>query len=277
MSENANWVHHHPLIGVVGFPALPGAIGHHGVARADLIQRAVADARAYTEAGFDALMIQNLGDLPVDATVGPETIAWMTALGLAIRAVNSLPLGVCVLKNDGCAALAVAQAIEAVFVRVKVWVGAMVGAEGIVQGCAREVLQFRRRIGAEEIAIYADIHDRTGVPLAGMSLEETAHEAIWFGRADGLVITGRNEAETLDWLKRVKARVGAVPVWAGGGATASNLPGFLASADGIILASAAKVGGQMQNPVDPEAAQALTQAAREWRRHQERAARLASR
>jgi membrane complex biogenesis BtpA family protein len=264
MSLDTTWMKHHPLIGVVGFPALPGAIGYQGTSRADLIDRAVADAWAYTEAGFDALMIQNLGDVPVGAKVGPETVAWLTALGLSIRAITPLPLGVCVLKNDGCAALAVAQAIEAAFVRVKVWVGAMVGAEGIVQGCARAVLQFRREIGAEEIAIFADVHDRTGIPLAGMSLEETAHEALWFGRADGLVITGRSETETLEWLQRVKATVGDVPVWAGGGANARNLSRFMSSADGILLASAAKVGGQMQNPVDAQAAQALTQAAREW-------------
>jgi membrane complex biogenesis BtpA family protein len=255
----------HPLIGVIGFPALPGSIGYQGATREALIERAAADAQAYSEAGFDALMIQNLGDLPVEARVGPETVAWMTALGLAVRAVSALPLGVCVLKNDGCAALAVGQALGAAFVRVKVWVGAMVGAEGIVQGCAREVLRYRREIGAEDIAIFADVHDRTGVPLAGMTLEETAHEAIWFGRADGVVITGRNEAETLDWLQRVKTHVGSVPVWAGGGATASNLERFLGNADGIILASAAKVGGQMANPVDAQAARAITQAARAWR------------
>ena len=268
MSPNKTWMDHHPLIGVVGFPPLPGAIGYQGTSRAELIQRAVNDARAYTEAGFDALMIQNLGDRPVGAKVGPETVAWLTMLGFAIRAATTLPLGVCVLKNDGCAALAIAQAIEAVFVRVKVWVGAMVGAEGIVQGCAREVLQFRREIGAEEIAIFADVHDRTGVPLAGMSLEETAHEATWFGRADGLVITGRSETETLEWLRRAKATAGDVPVWAGGGVTASNLPGFLTSADGVILASAAKIGGQMQNPVDTQAAMAIANSAREWRKLQ---------
>jgi uncharacterized protein len=159
------------------------------------------------------VMIQNVGDLPVAAQVGPETVAWLSTLGSAIRVAIALPLGVCVLKNDGRAALAIAQAIGAVFVRIKVWVGVMVGAEGIVQGCAREVLHYRRAIGAEEIAIFADVHDRTGMPLAGMTLEETAYEAVWFGKADGLVITGRNEAETMEWLERVKQTALDVPIW----------------------------------------------------------------
>ncbi|HLI88949.1 MAG TPA: BtpA/SgcQ family protein [Ktedonobacteraceae bacterium] len=256
-----DWMKRHPLIGVVGIPALPGAINYRGATREELIQRAVADAQAYAQAGFDALMIQNVGDLPVAARVGPETVAWLSMLGAAIRSAIALPLGVCVLKNDGCAALAIAQAIGAVFVRVKVWVGAMVGAEGIVQGSARSVLRYRRLIGAEEIAIVADVHDRTGVPLAGMTLEEAAHEAVWFGKADGLVITGRNEAETLDWLQRVDRVMPDVPIWAGGGVTPTNISRFLAVADGAIIATAAKVGGQLLNPVDRQAGEALTRAA----------------
>jgi membrane complex biogenesis BtpA family protein len=257
MTDAFAWMKQHPLIGVVGFPALPGSVEYRGRSREEFIERAVADARAYAEAGFDALMIQNVGDLPVNATVGPETVAWLSALGSAIREAVDLPLGVCVLKNDGLASLAIAQAIGAVFVRVKVWVGAMVGAEGIVQGCAREVLQYRRAIAAEDIMIFADVHDRTGIPLAGMSLEDTVHEVLWFGKAEGIVITGRSEAETVEWLQRVKKVAPQIPVWAGGGATAKNMKGMLEVADGVIVATAAKVGGQLLNPVDIEAALAL--------------------
>jgi membrane complex biogenesis BtpA family protein len=253
-----DWMKRHPLIGVVGFPALPGAIDYRGRSREEYIQRALSDAQAYADAGFDALMIQNVGDLPVAAQVGPETVAWLSMLGAAIRSAVTLPIGVCVLKNDGCAALAIAQACGAIFVRVKVWVGAMVGAEGIVTGCAREVLQYQRAIGAEEIAILADIHDRTGVPLASMTLEETAHEAVWFGKANGLVITGRNEGETFEWLQQVKKTRLDVPILAGGGVTTRNINRFLEVADGVIVATAVKVGGQLLNPVDRKAAEALS-------------------
>jgi uncharacterized protein len=261
MVVSADWIKRHAMIGGVGFPALPGSVEYRGRSREDFIQRAVADAQAYAAAGFDALMIQNVGDLPVPAQVGPETVAWLSALGTVIRAAVDLPLGVCVLKNDGLASLAIAQAIGAVFVRVKVWVGAMVGAEGIVQGCAREVLQYRRAIGAEDIKVFVDIHDRTGMPLAGMTLEETVHEALWFGKAEGLVITGRNETETLEWLQRVKNVAPDMPLWAGGGATSKNMSQILAIANGVIVATAAKVDGQLLNPVDKQAAEALIIAA----------------
>src|SRR5437660_5169539 len=256
------WVRRRPLIGVVGSPPLPGSYGYAGATLEELERRVLSDATAYAQACFDALMIQNVGDLPVAERVGPETVAWMTALGRALRSAIDLPLGVSVLKNDGTGALAIAQAVGADFIRVKVWVGAMVGAEGLVQGCAREVLRYRRYIGAEQIAIWADVHDRTGVPLAPMPLEQAAREAISFGKADGLVITGADEDETIAWIARVKRVLPNTPVVAGGGAQPSNLGRILAHADGVIVATAAKVEGVLLNPVDPTAARGLVAAAR---------------
>jgi len=119
----------------------------------------------------------------------------------------------------------------------------MVGAEGLVQGSAREVLRYRRHIGAEQIAIWADVHDRTGVPLAPMPLEQAAREAIWFGKADALVITGATRRKTVDWIDRVKQAVPDTPVVAGGGAHPGNLGRILAHADGVIVATARRSMG----------------------------------
>lgn len=256
-----DWVRRRPLVGVVGVPPLPGCYGYRGATFADMERRVVTDAEAYARAGFDALMIQNIGDLPVPERAGPATIAWLTALGRAVRAAVRLPLGVCVLKSDGPGALSVAQAIEGEFVRVKVWIGAMVGAEGLVQGRARDVLQYRRRICAEHIAIWADVHDRTGVPLAPMPLELAAKEAVWFGKADCLVITAGSAEETMAWIERVRRVIAGTPVMVGGGASLSNIAGLLARADGVIVATAAKVQGALSNPVDPSSARALVEAA----------------
>lgn len=57
MTQSLEWMKQRPLIGVVGFPALPGAIDYRGTSREEFIQRAIADAQAYAQAGFDALMI----------------------------------------------------------------------------------------------------------------------------------------------------------------------------------------------------------------------------
>lgn len=261
----SEWMNDRPLIGVVGLRPLPGSHGWRGEGLGEIRDRALRDAESYARAGFDALMLQNVGDLPVPERVGPETVAWLTAIGVAVASAVDLPLGVSVLKNDGPAALAIAEAIGARFVRVKVWIGAMVGAEGVVQGCAREVLQYRRRIGAEEIAVWADVHDRTGVPLAPMQLEQAAHEAVAFGKADALVVTGGQTEETVEWVSRVKQAGLGVPVVIGGGARVETLDSMVACADGIIVATAAKLGGQLDRPVDLQAAAALVEAAQRAR------------
>jgi membrane complex biogenesis BtpA family protein len=256
---------HQPLIGVVGLRPLPGSYGYRGEPLAEVQTAALRDAEAYAEAGFDAIMVQNVNDFPVAERVGPEVVAWMTAVGIEVRRAVHLPLGVSVLKNDGPAALAVAQAIGAEFIRVKVWIGAMVGAEGLVQGCAREVLRYRREIQAEGIRIWTDVHDRTGVPLVPMLLEFAAREAVGFGKSDCLVVTGSTPEETLNWVARVKSSFPAVPVAVGGGANVENMGAMLGRADAVIVASAAKQDNHLSEAVDPAAAAALVEASRRSR------------
>ena len=74
------------LIGVVHLRPLPGAPRFAGRLR-EVIDFAVADARAYQRGGAQALFIENFGDVPFTKFgVGPETIAAMTAAGCAVRA-----------------------------------------------------------------------------------------------------------------------------------------------------------------------------------------------
>ena len=66
------------LIGMVHLPALPGSPAYRG-SLDEVLERAVADARTLTEAGFDAIMIENFGDAPFfPGTVPAATIAAMT-------------------------------------------------------------------------------------------------------------------------------------------------------------------------------------------------------
>jgi membrane complex biogenesis BtpA family protein len=98
-----------PLVGVVHLRPLPGA-PRFDDDTGRIIEQAVADALALAEGGVDAIMIENFGDTPFFATMVPrETIAWMVRVGMEIRTRTALPLGVCVLRNDGRAALAIAH------------------------------------------------------------------------------------------------------------------------------------------------------------------------
>jgi hypothetical protein len=120
----------------------------------------------------------------------------------------------------------------------------MVKAEGILQGCAYEAIHYRMEIGAEDIAILADVYDRTGEPLGRMPIVEEARQAATFGRANGLVLTGRSTDESLGMLTQVRSANLGVPLLIGGGAAVDNLDRVLPLVDGIVVSTAFKaVGG----------------------------------
>jgi uncharacterized protein len=110
-------------------------------------------------------------------------------------------------------------------VRLKVYVGVMVKAEGLLEGLAYEAIHYRAEIGAQDIAILADVYDRTGQPLGRMPLVDEARQAAVFGRADGLILTGSSMDESLEMLEEVRRAELGVPLLLGGGATADNISG----------------------------------------------------
>ena len=118
------------LIGVIHVAALPGTPG----ARLDvaaIAEAAVAEARMYEAAGFHALAIENTHDRPyLKSSVGPEITAAMSVIGCEVRRAVALPLGVQILAGANLAALAVAHACGAAFVRVEGFVFAHVADEG---------------------------------------------------------------------------------------------------------------------------------------------------
>lgn len=154
-----------PVIGMVHLRPLPGAPLFGGSLDA-VIEAARADVRALATGGCDGLLFENFGDRPFRKTeVDPETIAAMTRVITEARREAPLLFGVNVLRNDPIAALAVAAATGASFIRVNVHTGAMVTDQGIIEGNAGESLRRRARI-APDVAIFADHFVKHASPLA---------------------------------------------------------------------------------------------------------------
>lgn len=239
------------VIGMVSLPPLPGTYLYQGQELKAIENNAVSDALKMRDAGMDGIMLQNAGDLPARKKVGLETVAFMTAIGKAVReAVGAqFPIGVSVLKNDAEAALAVAEAIQGDFVRLKVYVGAMVSAEGITEGCAEEALMYKRCLNSR-VSLVADVYDRTGVPLGNMSLEEAAGYALSKGQAEALVITGKDFGQSLEWIQRVKQAYPTATILLGGSASPDNVERALAVADGVIVGTSIKKDAVVTNPID---------------------------
>jgi membrane complex biogenesis BtpA family protein len=246
------------LVGMLHVGALPGTPPARDSVDA-LIRRTVDEAQVYREAGFRAVIIENMHDRPyLKRGVGPEITAAMTAIGCEVKRQTGLVMGVQVLAGANREALAVAYACGADFVRVEGFVFAHVADEGLMESCAGTLLRYRRAIGAERVLVFADIKKKHSAHAitADVPLTETARSAELF-LADGVVVTGAAtgiEASVED--VRAAAAAVSIPVLVGSGITPANV-GRFADAHGFIVGSAVKQGGHWSNPLDREAVRAM--------------------
>ncbi|MBQ2478052.1 MAG: BtpA/SgcQ family protein [Erysipelotrichales bacterium] len=240
------------LTAMVGVPALPGTLRYDGTPVPILAEKCVKEAKTLYAYGIRDIMIQNIGDLPMIQRPGKEITAYMSVIASKVK--DALPkdceFGVSILMNDGEGELAVADAVGADYIRTKIYVGAMVAAGGIETSCMDEVLLLKQKIGSP-VKIRADVHDRTGVPLGNPSLTDACEQALSKGLADVLIITGKNEDETLNMVKEVKAAFPNAVIYIGGGAKPHNLKKFTDAADGVIVGSYLKKDGKIFEELDP--------------------------
>src|SRR6185437_124759 len=113
-----------PVFGMVHLAALPGAPGY-GRRLDAIIEAARFDAAALLEAGCDGILFENFGDRPFAKKATAETVAAMTRVIVDAMRTVSRPFGVNILRNDPHAALAIAAATGASFIRVNVHTGVM--------------------------------------------------------------------------------------------------------------------------------------------------------
>lgn len=232
-----------PVFGMVHLMPLPGSPLYAGSMRA-VIDAAVADAHALEEGGCAGVVVENFGDRPFFATrVPPETIAAITRVIAALDV--KIPIGVNVLRNDPRAALGIAAATGAAFIRVNVHTGAMVTDQGIIQGEAAETLRARSLLGPG-IAIFADVLVKHAAPLGDLDPIQAAKDLRLRGLADALIVTGAETGAAAD-PARIDLLRGAVdaPLIVGSGVTAENAASF-AAADGAIVGTSLKRGDRVE-------------------------------
>lgn len=243
------------IVGMIHAPAMPGT-PRSMLSPREISQNAAAEAELLTAGGVDALLIENMHDVPyVAGPAAPEVVACMTAATLAVRSASPLPLGVQVLAAANREALAVALAADATFIRVEGFIFAHVADEGLMPTAhAGELLRFRRHIGATHIRIIADIKKKHAAHAitADVSLAETARAAEFFG-ADGVVVTGAATGQPTDIndLRTVRSAT-ELPLWVGSGVNSENLAAQWPIADAFIVGSHFKQDGRWDRSLSRE-------------------------
>ena len=190
----------------------------------------------FADAGVTSLMLQDQ-----TRQVGPATAATLSITAVLGRLVRrefpALDLGIIVQAHDAVAPLAIAHAAGASFVRLKVFVGAAMTMEGPRSGLAVEARTYRHDLRRDDIAILADVFDRTCVPMLDVPPEEAAQGAVKLG-ADGLILTGASFTDSMQRVEKAKAAGIRQPIFVGGGVTEKNVVDALAVADGVIVSTA---------------------------------------
>src|ERR1044071_4268870 len=146
-----------PVVAVIHVGALPGTPAS-ALTVDELIALAAREAARYLDGGVDGLMVENMHDVPyLRGSVGPEVVAAMAVVARAVKAEAGLPVGVQILAGANVEAVAVAHAAGLDYVRVEAYAFAHVADEGLIQSSAAEVLRFRKKIGADNVRVWADV------------------------------------------------------------------------------------------------------------------------
>ena len=247
------------LIGMVHLRALPGTPRHE--LPIDEIERiALHEAMLLADAGFDAVLIENMHDLPyLNRQVGPEIVSAMTRISTVIRSAVECPVGIQVLAGANQAALAIAHCCQLDFIRAEAFVHAHVADEGLMNADAAELLRERTRLGAEHVAVIADIRKKHASHAITADLTLADHAcAARFSGADAVIVTGNATGQPVDTADLESVRNATdLPVIVGSGATAQSIPDLMNRAHGVIVGSDLKVDGRWDGELDMKRVEAV--------------------
>ncbi|HEY9761055.1 MAG TPA: BtpA/SgcQ family protein [Trichocoleus sp.] len=241
-----------PVIGVVHLLPLPTSPRWQGNLRA-VIDRAEQEATALASGGVHGIIVENFFDAPfTKGQVDPAVVSAMSLIVHRLKHLVTLPIGLNVLRNDARSAIAIASCVEASFIRVNVLTGVMATDQGLIEGCAYELLRYRRELGSN-VKILADVLVKHARPLGSPNLTTAVQETLERGLADGIILSGwaTGSPPSLEDLELARAAAKDRPVFIGSGADWENIGTLMRAADGVIVSSSLKRHGDINQPIDP--------------------------
>src|SRR6266508_3197026 len=156
-------------------------------------------------------------------------------------------------------ALEDAAALEAG--RVNVLSEAFVTDQGIVEGAAADLMRARRLTGAEQVAVFADVHVKHALSLLPRPIRESALDLVERALADVLIVSGPRTGHPPS-AKDLAAVRGVADVLIGSGLTPDNAGALLARADGAIVGTWFRQDSDLRNRVDRDRVRAFMDAVR---------------
>ena len=255
-----------PVIAMVHLGASPGAPLHDGEAGIEgIVEGARADLRALQAAGVDAVMFGNENDRPYEFDVDRASTAAMAFVIGRLRDEITVPFGVDVLW-DPMSTVALAAATGAAFMR-EVFTGTYASDMGPWTPDAGAAMRYRDRLGRRDCLMLCNVSAEFADSLDRRPLPDRARSAVFSSIPDAVLVSGQitGEAAKMADLEAVKAVLPDVPVLANTGVRHGTVAEVLRIADGCVVGTALKEGGDTWKPVDPDRARDFMDRARDAR------------
>jgi membrane complex biogenesis BtpA family protein len=247
-----------PIIAMCHLESLPGDPYYDkSQGMREAIRWAKIDLNALQSGGVDAVMFSNEFSMPYLTRVETVTVASMARIIGELMGEIRVPFGVNVLW-DPQASLDLAVATGAKFVR-EIFSGVYASDFGLWNPNTGEIVRHQRAISAQDVKLLFNIVPEAAQYLAQRDIVEIARSTVFNHRPDALCVSGLTAGTQTDTslLRKVKAAVQEIPVFANTGVSLENVEEQLAVADGAVVGTTFKYNGRFENHVDPKRVEAF--------------------
>jgi membrane complex biogenesis BtpA family protein len=239
-----------PVIAMAHLGPLPGSPGYdRGRGVEGLIQAAAADVEKLQAGGVDSIMFGNEGDRPYVLRAA-EGLAAMAAIVAALKSMLNVPFGVNYLW-DPYETVALAVATGASFAR-EVFTGVYASDMGLWQPDGAGALRLRASLDRPDLKLLFNVNAEFAAALDTRPIELRARSAVFSSEVDAICVSGPLTGQPVasSDLEKVKAAVPDRPVLANTGVNLDNVAAIFEVADGCVIGTHFKVGGDTWKAVD---------------------------
>src|SRR5271154_7624040 len=241
------------VIAMAHIGALPGSPLYDAAGGVNkLIEGVLKDIDALQTGGVDAVMFGNENDRPYVLKAPPEGVAGMTAVVQAVKPHLKVPFGVNYLW-DPLASVAISCATGASFAR-EIFTGLFASDMGLWRPNAADALNLRRNLGRPDLKLLFNINAEFASSLDSRPIELRAKSAVFSSLADAILVSGPLTGHPVDAsdLRKVRDAIPRTPLFANTGVRIDNVRDIFGIADGCVIGTHFKVGGDTWKAVDGE-------------------------
>jgi uncharacterized protein len=203
-----------------------------------------------TEGGMDGFLMEFRGGDILDRDITPQKLAAMATITRAVIAHSpKLVVGLEILWHYPGSTLQLAKDSGAKFVRIDFFSDRVVADGHLVPIDPPGIIAFRKKIGAENIALLTDIQVKYSTMVdPKITIGQSAKTARASG-SDGVIVSGSKSGSSADATKflRTQRAVQPFPVLTGSGFSIKNAPQVLPYVNAVIVGTSIseKTGGPL--------------------------------